>query len=85
MGIWQLIVAVVKIIGYFFDPNLRARREREKIWEDFKVLQDKYRQALANKKPQLAAQIGKQMQDMRDEYEFISVYEYGEKTKKDGK
>ena len=85
MGIWQLIVSVVKIIGYFFDPNLRARREREKIWGEFKDLQDQYRKALANKKPRLAAQIGKQMQDMRDEYKFISVYEYGTKTKKDGK
>ena len=85
MGIWALIVNLVKIAAYFFDPNLRARKERQKIWGEFKALEVQYRKAFADKKPQLAAQIGKQMQDMRDEYKFISVYEYGTKTKKDGK
>ena len=85
MGIWALIVNLVKIAAYFFDPNLRARKEREDIWRDFKALQVDYRKALAGGKPRLSAQLGKQMQDMRDEYAFISVYEYGTKTKKDVK
>jgi len=79
MGIWEFICNGMKILAYIFDPNRKARAERKKIWAEFKALEVQYRQAFADKKPQLAAQIGKQMQDMRDEYEFISVYEYGTK------
>lgn len=82
MEIWSAIVNLLKIAAYFFDPNRKARAERKQIWDDFKGLETQYRQALADKMPQLAAQIGKQMQDMRDRYEFISVYEYGTKEKK---
>jgi len=85
MGIWSAIVNLIKIAAYFFDPNKRARAERKSIWAKFQGIQKEYRQALADGKPQLAAQLGKQMQDMRDEHAFISVYEYGTKTEKDGK
>jgi len=82
MGIWELITNLVKLAVYFFDPNRKAREERKKIWKDFKDLETQYRQALADGKPQLAAQLGKKLQDMREEYKFISVYEYGDKKGK---
>jgi len=83
MDIWGFLVNGLKLLCYIFDPNKKARAERKKIWREFKDIEEQYRVALAEGKPQLAAQLGKKMKDMRDEYDFISVYEYG--TKKDGK
>jgi len=73
MGVWSAIKHLLTIFAYFFDPRVRVRRERKKVYDDFKELEAQYRKALANKKPQLAAQIAKQMQDMRDEYKFLNV------------
>jgi len=81
MGIWGFICNGMKILAYIFDPNRKARAERKKIWAEFQDIQKDYRKALADKKPQLAAQLGKQLKDMRAEYKFISVYEYGKKEK----
>ena len=83
MEIWALIVNLVKLAVYYFDPNRKARAERKQIWEEFKAIEVQYREALAASKPRKAAQLGKQLQEMREKYAFISVFEYG--TKKDGK
>jgi len=83
MEILALIGNLLKLACYFFDPNRKARAERKQIWEEFKEKEVQYREALAAGKPRKAAQLGKQLQEMRDKYKFISVYEYG--TKKGGK
>jgi uncharacterized membrane protein YgaE (UPF0421/DUF939 family) len=61
------------VLAYFFDPRTKEREARRKVFAQFKDLEFQYRQALADNKPQLAAQIAKQMQDMRDQYKFLNV------------
>jgi uncharacterized membrane protein YgaE (UPF0421/DUF939 family) len=61
------------VLAYFFDPRTKEREERKKVFSQFKEIETQYRQALADGKPQLAAQIAKQMQDMRDQYKFLNV------------
>jgi hypothetical protein len=61
------------VLAYFFDPRMKERKEREKVFNQFKELETQYRQALADKKPQVAARIAKQMQDMRDKFKFLNI------------
>ena len=71
--IWAVFKSLLQIIAYFFNPDVKARAQRLEAWNKFQDLQKQYRQALAENKPQLAAQIAKEMQDLRDKYKFVGV------------
>ena len=62
----------MSILAYFFNPELRKKRDRKADMARFKALQKQYRIALANKDPQRVAQLAKEMEDLRKEYKFIN-------------
>jgi len=62
----------LSILAYFFNPELRKKRDRKADMAKFKVLQIEYRQALAEGDPQKVSQIAKEMADLRKEYSFIN-------------
>lgn len=71
--ILEIIKYFFKVLSYILDPNVKRRAERAKVFAQFQDLQKQYRQALADGKPQLAARVAKEMQDLRDQYEFLNV------------
>ena len=48
-----------------------SQRTKRKVWREFKLEEASYRKALAEGDPQLASQIAKKMQEMRDKYKFL--------------
>lgn len=68
----EMFKNTLSILAYFFNPEVREKRDRKRDFNKFKVLEQEYRKALANKNPQEAARIAKQMKDLRAEYKFVN-------------
>ena len=66
-----LLTAIVPLFLYYFNSAARKRRAKERIWEEFKAIEAAYREALAVGDPVKAANLAKQMQEMRAKYEFL--------------
>lgn len=65
------ISSLLMILAYFFNPELRKERDREKIWSAFHMLEEKLAQALADKDMYLVDKIRKWLDEMRQKYSFI--------------
>lgn len=72
-GITEIGKNLLKILAYWFDPKVRERRRKEKIWREFKNIEVQYRRALLNGDPQKAALLDKQMREMRAKYTFLGI------------
>jgi len=59
------------VLAYFFNPQLREKQEREKIWFAFRNLEEKLAQAMLAKDMYLVDRIRKWLQETRDRYSFI--------------
>ncbi|MFC1709716.1 hypothetical protein ACFL2J_06655 [Candidatus Omnitrophota bacterium] len=70
--ILQVLKNAFSVLGFFFSPEIRKKRDRKADWKSFKDLERQYREALANKDPQKASQIAKQMKELRAEYKFLN-------------
>ena len=73
------IVAIIEILkngfavlAYFFNPELRKKRDRKKDLARFRELERLYREALAGGDPQKVSQIAKEMEQLRKEYAFVN-------------
>lgn len=71
MPILPMIANILQILAYFFSPELRVKREREKIWSIFNDLEDKLAQALVNKDMYLVDKIRHWLSEMRDKYSYL--------------
>lgn len=70
------IGAILAIIGSLLTIIIMwmqgsAQRTKRRVWAEFKLEENAYRRALAEGDPQLASQIAKKMQEMRDRYKFL--------------
>ena len=72
LGIWGVLKNALSVLAYFFNPKLREKRDREKVWNEFKKLEDQYAKALAGGDPQKAAQLDKQMRELRAKYKYLN-------------
>lgn len=72
-SILEIIKNVSAVLAYFFDPNVRRRRERAAIWKEFKELQDKYRVALLEGEAYEASLIGNKMEELREKHRFLRL------------
>lgn len=71
MPILVIIANALQILAYFFNPELRIKREKEKIWSIFNDLEDKLAQALVNKDMYLVDKIRHWLGEMRDRYSYL--------------
>ena len=73
MELWQLILGILSSIAAFilWWAQKEYRRKKEEIYRQLHELEGAYREALFAKDPVLAAQIAKQMSDLRDKYKFL--------------
>ena len=76
MGYIKTILEILKnfgsVLGYWFNPELRKKRDRKKDMAEFKLLEAQYRQALAQGDPVTAGVIAKKMKDLRAQYKFVN-------------
>jgi len=71
MPILPIIANALQILAYFFNPALREKREKEKVWGIFNDLEDKLAQALVNKDMYLVDKIRHWLAEMREKYTYL--------------
>lgn len=71
MGIFEALKNALKVLAYFFDPRVRRRREKERLWNRLRALEEQYGMALENGDPQAAAQLAAQMEDLREKIKYL--------------
>lgn len=71
MPILAIIANALQILAYFFNPELKEKRAREKIWGIFNDLENKLAQALINKDMYLVDKIRHWLAEMREKYEYL--------------
>ena len=71
-SIMQILKNGLAILAYFFNPEVRKKRDRKKDWNRMKELEKKYRQALANRDPVTASLLHQEMVALRAEYKYIN-------------
>ena len=72
LGIWAAVKNALSILAYFFNPKLREKREREKVWNEFKSLEKQYAQALNDRDPGRAAMLDKLLRDLRAKHKYLN-------------
>lgn len=71
MSIFVIISNALQILAYFFSPELRVKREREKIWSIFHDLEEKLAKALVDKDMYMVDRIRHWLQEMRDKHSYL--------------
>lgn len=59
------------VLAYFFNPELRKKREREKVWAIFHDLENKLSAALVIPDMYLVDKIRYWLDEMRDKYDYL--------------
>ena len=62
----------LSILAYFFNPELRKKRDRTKDWNEFKRLEAEYKKALAEGRPEACAVLDKQMRELRAKLTYVN-------------
>ena len=73
----KYIQYILMILAYFFNPEIRKKKEIQKDFKRLKDLEKEYRQALADGDPQKAGEIDKQMREIRAEYKLTKLNNKG--------
>jgi hypothetical protein len=66
-----MIANALQILAYFFNPSLRVKRDREKVWSIFNDLEEKLAKALVEKDMYLVDRIRFWLKEMRDKYDYL--------------
>lgn len=72
LGIMAIVKNAFAVLAYFFNPDVRKKRDRKHDIGQFRKMEKNYRKALADKDPALASRIAKAMKDLRAEYKFVN-------------
>ena len=64
-----IVGTVLSIVLIWFKGA--KKRDKSKVWADFKAIEVLYRKALATGAPRKVSRYSKQMQEMRDKYKFL--------------
>jgi len=70
-NITSIIANALMILAYFFDPALREKKEKEKIWAIFNDLETKLAAALIIPDMYLVDKIRHWLEEMRDKYDYL--------------
>lgn len=71
MAILEIVSNALMILAYFFNPALRVKREREKVWAIFHDLEGKLAKALVDKDMYTVDKVRHWLSEMRDKYEYL--------------
>ncbi len=69
LGIALLLLSITwGIVKYFHG----AKYQKQKVWNEFKDLEEKYRQALSVGDPVRAAEYDRRMRELRQKYNYLN-------------
>ncbi len=69
LGIAVLLLSIAwGIVRYFHG----AKYQKQKVWDEFKNLEEKYRQALVMGDPVRAAEYDRRMRELRQKYAYLN-------------
>ena len=71
MAILEIIANALVVLAYFFNPKLREKQEREKVWFAFHDLEEKLAKALANNDFYMVDRIRHWLKEMREKYTYL--------------
>lgn len=63
--------ALLTLLTYIFNPRVRRRREKERLWNRIRALEDQYAIAMENGDPEAAERISTQMSDLHDKIIYL--------------
>jgi len=66
---------LLTILAYFFDPRIRRRREKERMYNLLKSLEDQYALAMEEGDPEAAARIHAKMDEARERIRYLEKEE----------
>jgi flagellar biosynthesis protein FlhB len=68
-GLITLVLSIVwEIVRYYHG----VKYQKQKVWDEFKDLETKYRQALACGDPVRAAEYNRRMRELRQKYSYLN-------------
>lgn len=67
----ELLKNLISIFAYWFDPRVRRRREKERLWNKMRGLEDLYGIALSEGDPKAAERLHAQMNDLREKIIYL--------------
>ena len=62
---------LMTILAYFFDPRVRRRREKERLWKRIRALEDEYAIAMAGGDPEAADRIAALLEDLHEKIIYL--------------
>lgn len=71
MGILAIIANALVVLAYFFNPDLRKKQEKEKVWAIFRDLEGKLARALQENDAYTADKVRYWLKEMRDKYDYL--------------
>lgn len=71
MAILEVVSNALMILAYFFNPALREKREKEKVWSIFNDLEEKLAKALLDRDMYLVDKIRYWLNEMREKYSYL--------------
>ncbi len=75
MSIAAIIGHVLKLLGYFLDPEVRKKNRKESIYSELKELEDRIGLAMAEGDPMKAARLSQKLQDLRQKIRYVEAVE----------
>ena len=62
---------LLTLLAYFFDPSVRRRRKKERLWNRVRTLEDEYAMAMMDGDPEAADRIAAQMVDLHEKILYL--------------
>lgn len=75
MNFGAIIGCILKLLGFFFDPEVRKKSRKEKIYSELKDLEDRIGLAMAEGDPMKAARLSQKLQDLRQKIRYVEAVE----------
>ncbi len=75
MNFGAIIACVLKLLGFFFDPEVRKKSRKEKIYSELKDLEDRIGLAMAEGDPMKAARLSQTLHDLRQKIRYVEAVE----------
>lgn len=69
------IKSLLTILSYFFNPRVRRRQEKERMYNRLKALEYAYEKAMQDSDPEASEKLHAQMDEVRERIEYLESKE----------
>ena len=71
MAILEMVANALQILAYFFNPKIREKQEKDKVWNIFNDLEEKLAKALLDRDMYLTDKVRHWLDEMRAKYSYL--------------